>query len=89
MSCWLGYLTRWTVTEETPVLLGLKLGGRVGLPHVVEGCEENDSLRAGREGGLDGAEGGGLVRLRRNSDAIRLSLPWPSCLGDDNLLALV
>lgn len=86
---WWGALTRWAVTKETPVLLSLELGSSVGLPQVVEGREENDGLWVGRESALDRAESSCLVCWRGNCNTIGLTLPWPSGLGDDNILVLV
>ena len=70
-------------------MLSLELRGGVGLPHVVECCEEDDARGVGGEGALDGADGCGLVRFRGNGNAVVISLPRPSGLGDDDVLVLV
>ena len=82
-------LARWALAEETPPLLSIKLISSAGLPHHVVRVEEHDTIRGGLERRLDSRDGSLLVRRRRDSEAVGVSLGWPAGLGDDNGLAAV
>lgn len=80
-------LTRWAISERTPVWLSIECCSGGCLPHVVEGCKQDDVRRSAGKSGLDRAEGSGLVGNTWDGEAVGASSVWPSGLGDDNLLA--
>src|SRR5690606_24235586 len=62
---------------NAPELFSAKLVGVVGLPHLVEGSQEDDVVANLVENGIDG---GYLIRLRWNSSTVCLSSMGPASL---------